>query len=780
MAGQTKTLFFTATIAGGIVNASHQITLMALNSADGEISGTPISGATFNPVSVTNKGKVQTSSDKATKDLNVGEEGKIAGFKVEERTNKEDVVFKSFTLSPTASTNIDVENDLANISVLVDGNEVLTGLSVNSDEEIVIDLETTIPADDEIEIEVRGTVTSFDVSSPALQLEITDAYLVGVNSGVSLELDNDATVGNPVVFEQVSNVLDIIGGDINVSFTKSDIDEASPEATDVLIGTLKMTPTADYLVDTITVTVTGNDADIEELRLGGDTEDTKVGQVYTFEDINLEAGIEKVLPLEIDLDVNAVNGDNLKFDVKIVQITDEINDDTVYTDGGVNDLNDIISTNDFDHDIDVEYANLKLSGTDFNNRTLVVANNAETVVYRGNVKVGDAGLVSLEDIDFQATMDFGYGDYTTAPDFDDLFKDVVLNVGGQTASADDISAAGLIEFDGLGFEIPAGSNNVEVLLTATLANEDINNGSVVTVAVVNGSIKIEDSEGNDTNVVTTLVPATTPTASASTSTSPVSDTGYNATIFNDRGEIVITQVDNTDYEDDVEDTVLAGTDAIIAQLEIESKYEATEVKELRFTIPGNFRTSFSEVNLITADGLTVVAEAADYDNVANETIITFEDFIVPASDSSVDAKVVASVKTYSTAGDTDVVNLGAVTATLDTNLAQTGAEYDNYKGADSREQLTSVNVTSVATDTVTIVPATVTVAVSDSFGASDAVSTIIFTINEGNNDLDGADITIASFPTGDFSTVLDDDLAAYANGVEIKDGDEFKLEVNTT
>ena len=156
--------------------------------------------------------------------------------------------------------------------------------------------------------------------------------------------------------------------------------------------------------------------------------------------------------------------------------------------------------------------------------------------------------------------------------------------------------------------------------------------------------------------------------------------------------------------------------------------------------------------MITAEGLSVTAESAELEG--TDTIISFDNFVVPISDTMVDAKIVADIKGYSTAGNTDVVNLGSITATLLSvvDSEKTDGEYDNFKGADSKENLSVVDIESNATDTVTISPVLVTVTLDRGrqFDEWEERAGIKFIIDKGTNSLKDKRISLNTikFSTG--------------------------------
>ncbi len=763
-AGTTMTLTVAgeikdSTIPYGDDNSTYGVKLIDLQ-ASSNVEGEDLVGALLVGAEFNNSAKVDVTADKATGDITIGAETVLAGFEIEEKADTEDATIKTLTIhvvSDSDTTATADEDDLSNLALYADGTMVASDLEVNGDEEIVVSLDLALPADETIAFELKGTVVGSVGEDYTFSLaSADDVYIIGNNSGMPIAVTMTA---NTIIGE-----LDVEGSDINVAFTKSDIDEAMPKAEDVLIGTLALTTENDgYVIDTITVTVSGATpaviaAAIEDLELGGEERKSgETGPVYTFEDFNLTSGTTE-LPLLLEVAELAANGTDLRFDISITKVTDENNDDKEYIGTALSGANSILSTNDFDNDLEIANPNITLAATDFYNRTLVMANNVTTVLYRWKVTVGDAGDVMLDDLNFKATL--AYGDGTPAAGnnnndtLDNLFKAITLNIGGQTVDADDINADGTIEFTNANLVIAAGSSNVEVMLTGTFGNADASNGTTLAVNYDATDVMTAETVIDDDIAVTITDTNAWATATANVGTTK----GHNTTYMNDRGVVTITQVNNSDFEDDVETSVLAGsTNVAIAQLEMESEYEATAVEQLQLQITGDFVSTFTEVRLVSADGTLDVAEAAEL--VAWNTIISFENFVIPASDKTIDYKVVADIKSYSTEGDADVVNLNDINATLvlDTDLnTQVPAEYNNYKGEESTELLQTVTMSVTASDTVSLVPAMVIVSLDNEFAKGDEKAGVKLTISTGDNTLDDDEVTIKSIKfTSDVSTIFD-------------------------
>ena len=582
---------------------------------------------------------------------------------------------------------------------------------VNSDDEVIVDLEFVIPADEKVDFELEGVVTGS--INDQLVATLTDIYAVGAETGLVVKL-----VGNAFTKELSSSSRDIEGSEINVSFDKSDIDEAKPNAEEVLFGTLNLSSVADYTIDELSVEITtgtGVENVIDNIELDGSSYDSLSGTVYTFEDIALNAGEDLELPLTFDVvDNTALTGESVEFKVVIVKVTDEENDET-YTDGGSNDLADILSTNSLKSKIvDIESASFTLNQTKVTDRTLVLGNGIEVVLYKGKLSLGDADEVTVRDMSLTGSITVSTGslDY----DFEDIIDSVELNIGGKTFDGDVMDT--YVEFNSINAVVAAGSDNVEVVVTAVLLdNDSVNEGDVFVLDNVDASeLVLEDSDGED------LVDANV----------TVNNTSNTQLTLNENGSITFVVDLNGDYKNDIDEVVLAGESPVaLAEVEIEAIDEDVEIEDLVFTATGDLSTTLDEVRLV-ADG-AVLAEGAVvvYNTASGVTTITFEDqFVVAETMEKFNALLVADLNPILTEGGEVSAVAQDVTVKVDSMDA---------KGASSNDDLPFTAGTTYSY-AVSIVPATLTLADYSDFSEGDTSAELEINVDEGNNDLDGADI----------------------------------------
>lgn len=786
-AGETQTLFVTAKIANattGIV--SHKVAVTSIE-ASSEVEGDYVSSISFSVVDSSNVATIDVQISEQGGKVTIGEEETIADFSIEEEFDKEDVIIKSLTIE---FDSIDAEDDLSDLTLYADGDEIAGDIVVNSDDEIVVNLDYVISADDRVDFELKGTVTGSIGDN--LEASLTDLYAVGAETNlvVAYKAGSDFSGADTIVSKADR---EIEGSEINVSFDKSDIDEAKPEAEEVLVGTLTLESVSEYTIDTLEVTAVGTGTGANEIidivELDGASSDNEAVSgntvVYTFEDISLKAGEEKSLDLTFDInDDTNLNGSDVKFSVKIVKVTDEEEDEEYST---VSELGTVLSTNSLDDKtVDVETAKVTITQTKVTQRELVLGNGVEVLLYKGKLSAGDSDDVTINDISFTGTITS-----TNSYDLEDIIDSAELNIGGKTFDADVNTAD--VDFTSIDAVIAAGSDNIEVTLTAVLKDtDDVEQGDTLVLDMVTG-LEVEDSEGEDLVAGNTII-------------NTASDTVVK---LNERGSIDFAVVNNGDNKDEIEDVVLAGTNSVaLAEVELEANDEDIKIKELVFTASGvDLTTTLADVRLV--NGSSVVADGAVITYVESDTtvlsgaalftwtVITFEnDFIVEDSSDEIKALLVADLERISTEGG----EVSADTASMEIDLSVVEA-----KGVNSNDDIFANNslekfVLAADTETstaVSVVPALVTVSIDDELGTNDSDAVITFSIDKGNNDLDNDDVVVYSVEleeavAGSGVTIRNDDNETILSGVttasidlsavsidlaKIVDGDEYEFSV---
>jgi hypothetical protein len=602
------------------------------------------------------------------------------------------------------------EDDLANLALYADGKEVAADLVVNSDDEIVAYVNLEMAADSKVKFELKGTVTG----SVAKTIDVTftsadDIYAVGATSGMPVALET--TIDNSTDVN-ISDVRNIEGSEINVSFDKSDIDEAKPNAEDVMVGTLKITALSDdYTINKLKVTATPTgtssaDNVIDDLQLGGTSFDSRVGNEYFFNDIDLSS--EEALSLDLVMDVKdttTIIGSKVTFKVEFVEVEDDVNDVT-YTDESTPSLSKVLSTTSFTNNtIEIKTAGVTFSNTKVNDRSLVLGNAIETVVYKGKLNVSDADSIVIKDFDL-TQVGTVLNTASAIVDLDKIIADATLNIGGQTFDGD-VKSNG-IEFSYVNAEVAAGSDNVEIVVTVTLKENDAvaANQSLV-LQVSSADLEVEDADGD------TVTPTVTSLNSNPTTTTLRSE-----------GTFAVKLKFDAQTDDNLENTVLAGTTGVtLAELDMEAEYEDMKVENLVFTLDGTVDHSNTIASAKLVNGSKVIADGAIITYVDSATKITFKNqFTVLDADDLQKAELVVDLNAITGKGDETTATAGtlkvATVSVADADVTGVSSNNDMRQVATTLPQ--TLFITNVMTESVAVVPTKLTFAVVETFANGDA------------------------------------------------------------
>jgi len=513
----------------------------------------------------------------------------------------------------------------------------------------------------------------------------------------------------------------------------------------------------------------------------GDSEESVTGgasttATYTFGDLDIDSGVSEMLEVTFEIEDNvALNGDSLEFTITIVEVEDE-NEDETYVSGGTPDLDDILSSNSFaTKTIDVESASYELVQTTITNRTVVVGNGVEVVLYKGKLSVGDASAVTFSDIDF-STAATGAVFTGVGYDLEDILQSATINIGGVTEDAD-VEATGL-EFNGLNIEVAAGADNVDVLVTGVLEdNDSVTTGEQFSVATSDLLIEAEDEDNEDVEGASETV---TNTAAATLIT------------LNEEGTFRAEIVTNGDFEDEIEDVVLAGSNAVIlAEVELEAEDEDMDVDEMVFKVLGqDASTTLQEVRLMVG-ATTLDTAVVTYDS--TDTLITFEDFMVEDTGSDVVATLEADIEIITDEGGEATATAGDIVVTLDGTTIK-------VDGDSSNNDIDVSGLSTTSSLAVNVTPVLVTAAIVDTLGDNDEFATVEFSVDFGNNDLDNDDlflnvVTFEALDVASVAQIRNDDgtliSATAANPTltvdtpldplaKVNDGDQFEFDANGT
>ena len=768
-AGETLTFFITANVTStGVV--SHKVEVKALTASTEVELGTIVSNS-FGVIDASNSAAVELDINDVTLSTNVGDVEDLADFSLEEKTDKEDAIVKSMTFQ---FTNVDAEDDVSNLALYADGVMIADNLSANSDDEVIVDLDFTIPSDEKVDFILKGSIN--DIKDD-ITLKLTDLFIKGSETGIISNIYTNYSASPKVSYNSNSFVatdIDVKGSEINVSFDKSDIDEAKPNSDEVAIGTLKLTSVSDYTIDRLVVKAESSSTGaksivnvIKRVELNGTSEDYVMSGktdttdtansgttdvYYAFDDISLN---NETKEFNITFDINddvTFNGESITFTTEIVKVTDEDDNNTAV-------LADVLSTNSLDSKtIDIKSANATLTQTKMTANDLVIGNGVEVVLYKGKLNVGDADDIKIKKMTFTGALS------NNAYDYKDILDTVTLNIGGKTFDAD-INATN-VKFNSMNAVVAAGSNNVEVTLTARLKDsDDVEQGDTLVLDNIT-EFDVEDTDGE------TLALGT------SAKVNPAADTTIT---LNEKGSIDFAIVNNGDNKDEISDVVLAGTNSVnLAEVELEANDEDIKVQELVFTMTGvDLSTTIKNVRLM--NGSSVIADDAVVTYVEGEagivasgnftgTVVTFDDdFIIEESTNKINALLVADLETITDEGGVVSAIAGSIAIDLTSVDAKgVNSNDDIYPNSETSEYLTTATATS---DAVKVVPALVTVSIDNTLGSNDKEAKIRFTIDKGDNSLSDDAVKVIALTTEDTIS---------ASGMTVRNDDGTDLVTSST
>ena len=585
-AGTTMTLTVAGELAtNGSDNATYGVKLVDLK-ASSNVVGEDLVGALLVPATFANAAELKVNADKQSGKVTIGDTETFAKFDVEEKIKDKNAILKTITLDYTGTANRD---DISNIEVYIEGKKIDTKAKINEDDELIIPLDYKIEAKKTITVEVKGSVTgsvgdninfAFDSSNDGI-------YALGEDTQMPVKLQTNLST------EVLSDARKIEGSEINVSFKKTDKDEYTPDSQDDTAGTLKLLALTDaYEIKDLSVTVTATGTTknikdiIENVELGGvsydssKNEDSQVA-TFTFKDISLKANEEQNLPLTFDvLDDNTLNGANIKFQVAINRVYDDVENKN-YTSTSNPALSSILSSTALDNkDIDIKTGHISIDNVQVNNRDLVIGNGVETVLYKAKINTGDAEDVSVSDLKLvkaaNNSLHDANGNTNPGEDLDKVIDTATLNIGGKTFKADIDNDS--VDFTSIDAVIPADSNGVEVLVTAVLKdNDNIKDGDILALKLDDSSVKVDDSKWD-----------TLPTSSVDLSDANNKPT---QTALLEQGTFEFAIINNGNYKNDIDSVVLAGeNDVALAEYKMEADLEDMDVKKLRVKIPVNVTT----------------------------------------------------------------------------------------------------------------------------------------------------------------------------------------------
>ncbi|MDQ7009451.1 MAG: S-layer homology domain-containing protein [Candidatus Gracilibacteria bacterium] len=599
-AGTTMTLTVAGKITdttGGADNSTYGIKLVDIQ-ASSDVMGEDLVGALLVPAVFANVALLKVSAKKQSGNITIGDTETLVEFDIEEKNDNEDIIVKTITLHLPSTSTID-EDDISNLELYIEGVKVDSTFTVNFDEEIVMAIDYTLAANDRVTFELKGSIAG----SVGKDVDFTfvsndDVYAIGATSGMPVAFDNNQDLSNNS--EDLSTARKVEGSEINVSFTKGTQDQARPNSTDIVAGTLNLLALTDnYDIKRLTVTVTASNNTlnktiaelIENVELGGVSDDGVTGEttqtaVYTFDDTTLRANEAKDLDLTFDiLDDNTLNGVRLNFQVAITEVNDDIENQD-YTSATTPALSSILSSTALDNkNIDVETGKITVTNVSVIDRDLVIGNGVETVLYKAKISIGDADTITINDFNLKLAANNSLHDTptTTNEDLDKVIDTATLNIGGQTFSADIDNDS--VDFTGISAAIAAGSDNVELIVTAVLKdNDNIVNNDILALELDTTTFDVDNSDGDALLKVA-------PYASTTVGNSVVLDSANSKltkTNLKSEGTFQFAIINNGNNKDDIDSVILAGTtDVALAEFKMEADLEDIYVNSLKIKVPSS-------------------------------------------------------------------------------------------------------------------------------------------------------------------------------------------------
>jgi len=742
--------------------------------ASATVKGTPVESAKLEAVELSSQGKLKIQDDKATQDIKIGEESKLAGFKMKVEDDEEDMTLKTIRLKQTGSAD---EDNFSDLYLNVDGKKLIDNLTfkgeyvtVNFGEGFVFDKDKT----SYVYFELRGSVSGDPADTVKFEIEESDdIYAVGNKNGYNVPVDS--LTDNFAI----SDALTVEGSEISVDFVKSDKDGVNKDTDDFDFGTLKIKANSgnynlkEYEI-MLTVkrsgsNITQNDL-LEDIRLGGVSAEKDLTldnssniraigandnntqrYLVEFKDITLTKGEAKELKLTADIPKDVAYGVTYEFDLSFVDNDFNIEDedtDTEYTEidgAGSNKAKDILSSySGFDsRKIEVEAPTLKVDNTNIDNEDVVLG-DVTIKAYKGTIEAGSAADVRLRQLVFENVGANPVGD------LDDVIQSATLRIGSVEEKSTDI-AAGKITFNNLDQTIKAGASNkqnIEVLVQFKDANATAIAGGNDEVAL---SLDAYDAEDKDTG--------------NELSATGITDDKSNLITLATSGKLTIEIDTSDDSSSERKDLthkdrfLLGGAESqILARIEMDSDKEAVKVKDLTVKSATfndgdatKFKNSFENVRLVKEDKTTSVGNVGNFEVVDpvganNEYVKAYlEDMdLIVNTDKKQVYFLMADVKKIDLG--TDAVDSSATAGANTTfSIDDTSGTY-RVDGENSGDELTDTNTpasdtlvidNAVSTKKVTVVAsdvATISIAkISSTPAVGDFVDVARITIDDKNS-----------------------------------------------
>ncbi|MCT4617207.1 MAG: S-layer homology domain-containing protein [Candidatus Gracilibacteria bacterium] len=752
-AGTTQTLTVSAQIAD--TNNGDVFGLKVTEvKASTSVEGTPVAGAELESVEISNQGILVLGADKASQKITIGEDAKLAGWKIKNDNDKEDISIKTIRLKQTGSVN---ESNIEGMYVEADGKKVAENLTfakdyvtINFGEGYVLPKEKSAY----VYFALKGVVTGEPADTLQFQIEKSDdVYAIGDKNGFNAPVRNTSNTtftGNLDVSEELT----IEGSEITASFTRADKDASNVDVDDFDFGTLSLKANSgNYNLESfkILLTVDGKNATdvgtkdliqdelLTDIRLGGiSSEDevkladavTKFGGVdplapaadadlkyfaVEFKDITLRKGETKEMKLTADIPKEARKGTKYKFVVDFqngeFKLEDEDSDKTYTNVTGAGSLlaKDVLSSySGFDtRNVEIKAASLEVTNNKIDSEDVVLG-NVITQAYKGTIEAGSSADVRIRNLTFTNTGD-------NKVNLDLVVAKAFLKIGTKTIETTEIDGT-TVKFTSMDEIIKAGSSNkqnMEVSLQFKSADDDAIDGADDDITTANDNTdKIRlainaatDIDAEDKEVGTNLA--------AADISGDLTDKFSNVISLTNKGALTIdVDIVKNDSSEEADLNyfdrfLLGGTDNVmLAKLEMDAKKEKVKVKDLNFEtasfasadLATEFRDSIENVRMVKENKSTVVGNGTVTIS-SDKVAVKFEDMenLVVDTENKEVYYLIADVKKV----DLDPDAASAVSG-LNTTFTLKGTVAGDIEGDASNKDI-SANLSNATSKKVTLI-----------------------------------------------------------------------------
>ncbi|MDI3496477.1 MAG: hypothetical protein PWQ35_498, partial [Patescibacteria group bacterium] len=628
-AGSTKTLTVKATInhnSGsyglGIAKASHIV-----SSAANVTGSFPVNGNLMSAVEAT-VGKITIKAQSGTPTASFGEDNVLLADFSMEADNEEDILVQSLSLYNGGD---DVAGIVSNLVLIIDGDEVATGVYANRYATFNLN-NYLLEKGDNVSVEVRGDMgTTSDGDTVELYLKDanTDLIAVGKTHGFGVKVDSDLTSTKRIV-------VTLEAGDFTIDMDKSATPskDVMPGADDVVLATLKMTSNGENATlndidkEFFYITVGTNPSDTALLLENVEMKDLATGGIYDLDLTNATStgGTPgDTYKLELSDEISFVKGITKTFEIR-ADVLDEVEEDTTFKvtlKGEGMDIEGDNSGADIEtitpNEVTSAITTVKKASLAWTPISLVdasiVGGSTEVEVYRAKVKAGTADGIKIQSVKLssESASDSAFTD-SNITKLSLWLDGKLLKEVSNKIDNDSTSTEGTITFNSLNtanYTVPAGKE-VDLVVKADFASSLIDGEFGLKVASVDDVSARSVKENEDVKL--TAAPITV---------------SRKITVAK-KGSLTVSLL-TTDAKASRDSYVLAGSsseaDRYLGELKFTTVDEAIKVEKLVLTASSTVTTAdlndIAAVKLVKADGTVIASET-----LASDKTATFDPFNV--------------------------------------------------------------------------------------------------------------------------------------------------------